>query len=143
MIDTPPEVARRMRRDAHRKGAERFWAGWKLILTFGPYELAFAPEVVAHARRATEKIAADIGHPGKMPTPEESIAAQQDVWHLSVSWRGGTSVEEGRRLLDELLVALGVPPDRRGGFEFAQQFRAGRPLAVVRHWVWHEASSGG
>lgn len=145
MIDSPADIARRLRRDARQREAVRHWAGWRLSLTFGPYETAFEPARAAAAKRmAIEIVEAATGEPYKT-TPEAEATAlesQRDLWHLSVSWRGNHSVEDGKRLLDDLLVAIGVPEEKRAGEQFARTFVAGnRPSPQVTHWMWRDAGS--
>lgn len=133
MIDPAADVARRIRRDAQKGEAVRYWAGWRLALTFGPYDQAFDPARVAMVKETVERT---FGEPP--PVGPEALAAQRDLWHLSVSWRGGFPVEEGKRLLAELVVAMGVPEDKRGGYEFARVMTPNGVSPQVTHWIWRE-----
>ena len=135
MIDSADDVARKLRRDAQRGEAVRYWAGWRLALTHGPYEQAFDPERVAMARATVERVFGEA-----VPTGPEALAAQRDLWHLSVSWRGGYPVEEGKQLLAELVVAIGVPEGEREGRQFALVVTPGGAVSPqVTHWVWRDA----
>lgn len=143
MIESVADVARRLRRDARQREAVRYWAGWRFALTLGHYETAFDPARAAAAKRAaTEIMEAVTGEPYET-TPEAEAAAiesQRDLWHLSASWRGNHPVEEGKRLLGELLVALGVPEEKREGEQIARTFvPGGRPSPQVTHWMWRGA----
>ncbi len=143
MIDSAADVARRLRRDARQREASRHWAGWRLALTFGPYETAFEPALAAAAKRTDiEIMEAATGKPYET-TPEgeaAALASQRDVWHLSASWRGNHPVEEGKRLLAELLAAIGVPEEKREGEQMARTFApGGRPSPQVTHWMWRDA----
>lgn len=137
MTDSPADVARRLRRDARaRKLATRHWAGWRLELTHGPYEDAYAadPERVAFARREVERVFGE-------QDPADRVAAREaerDLWHLSASWRGGAPAEEGRRLLAELVVALGVPEELRDGFQVARTYGPAGANPQVTHWAWRD-----
>lgn len=139
MIDSPTDIARRLRRDARVKLlVTRYWAGWRLELTFGPYERAFDP-VRAAAAAATAAALYEQVHGAPAPTVDlaTSIAAQKDVWHLSASWRGGEPVEAGREMLAALIVALGVPADRRDGTQPMRVLAPGGAQSPqVTHWIW-------
>jgi hypothetical protein len=143
MIDSAADVARRLRRDARRGEAVRHWAGWRLALTFGPYETAFDPARAAAAKRAAAAIMEEAAGAPVVVTAEmeaASLESQRDLWHLSASWRGNHPVEEGRRLLAELVAALGVPAEGREGEQVARVYGAdGRTSPQVTHWVWRDA----
>lgn len=127
MIDSAADIARRLKREAKKSdplhGASRHHAGWRLALTYGDP----TPE------QAKAFIVERFGQEfyDKVPEDAENTGLE---WHLSASWRGGFPVEAGKLALDELLVALGVPEDKRTGFEFARV--AGSPQ--VTHWMWSE-----
>jgi hypothetical protein len=137
VIDSPADLARRLRRAGRAKlHATRYWAGWHLELTFGPYELAFAhdPDRLAWAKREAVKVYEQAGLP--MPSDAEYTAqleAQRGDWHLSASWCGGHSAEDGRRLLAELIEAMGVPADKRDGMQVAAHARARRAAEPAGH----------
>ena len=148
MIDSPADVARKLRREARAKrSATRYWAGWRLELTFGPYELAFGPERGAAARAAAKEVYEQLyGRPPSAEEldPERSAELQRDLWHLSVSWRGSHPVEEGKRLLAELVAALGVPDGKREGEQPARVFAPdGRQSPQVTHWTWRDPVQSG
>jgi hypothetical protein len=141
VIDSPADVARRLRRDAiARKLTTRHWAGWRLELTYGPYLEAYAadPERVAFARAKVEEMfgAQD---PAEL---EASREAEQGLWHLSASWRGGHPVEDGKRLLAELVVAFEVPESKRDGFQAARTYVGGKVSPQVTHWTWKDKETG-
>jgi hypothetical protein len=135
MIDTPADIARRLRRDARNKRlAERYWAGWKLSLTWGPIAEAFEPERTAFARAAASEL---LGEPWTEAHSAMTAEAERDLWHLSVSWRGTYPVADGKRLLGELIVALGVPEDKRAGYQPVRVLGPdGRQSPQVTHWIW-------
>jgi len=143
LADPASDVARRLRRDAKKyKHAERYWAGWRLELTFGPYEQAFDQERAAKAKAAAAKIFEQF-HGKPAPSGPEADAAslesQRDLWHLSVSWRGSFPADDGRLALSELIESLGVPEDQRKGQQFARLYSpSGRPSPQVTHWIWKD-----
>ena len=139
MIESASEVAFRLWRTARAKRlAERYWAGWRLVLTYGPYDEALPARDVAQAKAVVrevfgpERVAAE--------TTAAAVEAQRDLWHLSASWRGVYPAADGRVAIDELIVALGVPADKRAGRQPARVFDpAGRPSPQVTHWIWRDA----
>ena len=135
MIEPPADVGRRMRARARQyRLAERYWAGWKLTLTFGPYTEALPAANVTHAQALASELLS-----GYKPADPAALAAlERDLWHLSASWRGGTPAEEGRTALAALLVALEVPEQERAGH---QPIRG--PWAQVTHWIWRDALKTG
>jgi hypothetical protein len=137
VIDPPSDVARRLRRDAHSKRlAERFWAGWKISLTFGPIAEAFKPERTALARETASRL---LGQPWTEADSAKAAERERDQWHLSVSWRGTYPVADGKRALDELIVALGVPEsDRTGHQPIRVQRSDGTMSPQVTHWMWRD-----
>ena len=143
MIDSPSDVARRLRRDARaNRRATRYWAGWRLELTFGPYELALEPEWVALAKTTAAAVYEQVHGKTAPDGPEAeaaSLEAQRDLWHLSVSWRGGHPAEPARLLLAELVVAIGVPEGERDGRQVARVYNPhGQPSPQVTHWTWKD-----
>lgn len=141
MTDSPTDVARRLRREAAAKHiSSRYWAGWRLELTFGPYERAFEPERVAAAFKAAAEAYEQIyGEPPPAGAEAEaaSLEAQRDLWHLSVSWRGGHPAEPARLLLADLVAAIGVPEGQRDGRQPARVYDpSGRLSPQVTHWTW-------
>lgn len=131
-MDEPTDVARRIRRDARaNRMAVRYWAGWRLQLTYGPYEEAFEERIVSAARAYL----ASIGEP--VPA-DRSKDPYRDLWHLSVSWRGGFPAEQGRRQLADLLAAIGVPEGKRAGEQVARTSTRGLANPQVTHWVWKD-----
>jgi hypothetical protein len=143
VTDSPADVARRLRRDADRdRHASRYWAGWRLELTFGPYELTLGPERATFARRVAAAAYEQLRGEPAPAGPEAdaaSLAAQRDRWHLSVSWRGGHPVESARLLLADLVAAIGVPEDRRESYQLARVFSPdGRQSPQVTHWTWRD-----
>ncbi len=137
MIEPAAEIGRRLRRDARQRVASRLWAGWKFQLTHGPYEDAFDPET----RKAATEVASQLLGEAPPTSPEAKARmrlVQQGVWHLSASWRGGFPVEEGRACLAELLAALGVPEDKRDGYQAARTFGPNGANPQVTHWTWNE-----
>jgi hypothetical protein len=142
MTEPPTDVARRLRRaaQAHRH-TTRYWAGWRLELTFGPYEQAFDPDRADFARRAAAEAYEQIYGTPPPTGPEadaSSLEAQRDLWHLSVSWRGGHPAESARPLLAELVAALGVPEAEREGRQPARVFGPGGQSPQVTHWTWRD-----
>lgn len=135
MIEPATEIVRRLQRDARQRVATRYWAGWRLSLTFGPYEDALDEENVRFARATAEQILGEQFDPTKDVL---SRAVQQGLWHLSASWRGGYPADEGRTRLDELVVALGVPEGERGGRQPVRVFGPGGQSPQVTHWVWRD-----
>jgi hypothetical protein len=139
MNDAPTDIARRMKRGARQdRIALRYWAGWRLQLTIGPVDGLFGPEADEFARQELVKLFGD-----EAPRDHEGfteLLAQMDrnKCHLSVSWRGGHPVEDGKRLLAELVVAFGVPEDQRAGFQTARVYVSNQPSPQVTHWVWTE-----
>ena len=114
MIDSAEDIARKLKRGAREaqsadKTVKRYWAGWRIFLSYG----------------LENNLAAKAGIPYD----------ENNVWHLSVSWNGGYPVEEARNELKQLVIRLGVPEDKREGFEVAKV--AGSPQ--VTHWVWKDA----
>ena len=139
MIDSPADIARRLRRDARNKRlAERYWAGWKLSLTWGPIEEAFNdPARTAFAREAASRL---LGEPWTEAHSAMTAEVERELWHLSVSWRGTYPVADGKRLLGELIVALGVPEGQREGTQPVRVMRPdGTQSPQVTHWVWRDA----
>lgn len=137
MIDSPSDVACRLRRDARSKRlAERFWAGWKLSLTFGPIAEALEPEHVARARKTA---AALLGEPWTEAHTTQAVEHERDRWHLSASWRGNYPALDGKRLLDELIVALAVPETERAGVQPLRLMMPGGGMSPqVTHWIWRD-----
>jgi hypothetical protein len=134
------DLARRLRRDAKSKGlGSRYWAGWKLQLTFGPYEKVFDDETKKLADNVVDQV---LGPPTNDPVAKQVVKElTKDQWHLSVSWRGGFPIESGKVRLKLLVVALGVPEDKREGFQVARVTTpSGQPSPQVTHWVWKEPS---
>ena len=136
MIEPATDIARRLQRDVRRHVATRYWAGWRLSLTHGPYEDALDQEHVQFARTAAEQILGEKFDPSK---DAPSRASQQGLWHLSASWRGGYPTDEGRVRLDELVVALGVPEEDRVGRQPVRVFGPSGPSPQVTHWVWRDS----
>lgn len=129
MIESATYIARRLQKQARESGlAKRCWAGWTIFLQYGPTVDAFDQETFRHSVATAEQIQ------GKKYDPDAARVAEKNQWHLSASWRGAYPVEDGRELLAELVVLLGVPEDKRNGFEFARV--AGSPQ--VTHWMWKE-----
>lgn len=133
MVPAAEEIARRLQRDARRGVATRYFAGWRLNLTYGPYEDAVDEVTMAWARSITEQVT------GSETDPVLSRKLQQGLWHLSASWRGGFSEKNGRTHLVELLVALGVPEDARAGIKPIKVFNPnGQQSPQVTHWMWKD-----
>jgi len=150
MIDPPTDIARRLRRDARaRRLASRFWAGWRLELTFGPFEQAVEPERAAAAMTTAAALFEQAyGKPPPADNPAFGSAAsaemQRDLWHLSVSWRGTYPAADGKRLLGELIVAMGVPEDKREGIQPMRVLTPGGASSPqVTHWIWREQARWG
>lgn len=142
MLDSPADVARRLRRDARaNRRTTRYWAGWRLELTFGPYELALDPAWAALAK-TTAAAVYEQAHGKPAPTGPEADAAsleeQRDLWHLSVSWRGGHPAESARLLLSDLFVAMGVPEGKRDGYQPVRVLTPNGPSPQVTHWTWKD-----
>lgn len=139
MIDPPSDVARRLRRTARDKRlADRYWAGWKLSLTFGPIVAAFGVKQTAMAYRVAAEL---LGQQVADVDLVAANAAQRDEWHLSASWRGAYPAADGRRLLGELIVALGVPEAKRAGQQPLRVRGAdGVASPQVTHWTWKDGS---
>jgi len=140
MTEPPADLARRLRRAAQvHRHTTRYWAGWRLELTHGPYELAFDPERAAAARKAAAEVYEQL-YGAPPPTDDQaSLESQQGLWHLSVSWRGGHPAEPARLLLADLVAALGVPEEDRGGRQPARVYSPdGRQSAQVTHWTWRD-----
>jgi len=135
MIEPAAEIARRLRRDSRQRAAVRYWAGWRLSLTHGPYEDALDQEHVQFARTTAEQLLGETFDPTKDAL---SRAVQQGVLHLSASWRGGYPTDEGRTRLDELVVALGVPEEDRAGRQPIRMFGPHGASPQVTHWVWRD-----
>ena len=137
MIDSPSDVAYRLRRTAREtKLAERFWAGWKLSLTFGPISQALAKDRVLLAREAASKL---LGRPWTESDSSLTDERERDTWHLSASWRGTYPVADGKCLLDELIVALGVPEADRAGIQPLRLMGPGGVMSPqVTHWIWRD-----
>ena len=137
MIDSPSDIARRLRRDVRSKRlAERYWAGWKLSLTFGPILEALGSERTAYARRTASEL---LGKPWTEADSAQAAEHERDLWHLSVSWRGTYPAVDGRRLLDELVVALGVPETERAGQQPLRLMGPGGKMSPqVTHWIWRD-----
>jgi len=135
VIEPATEIARRLQRDARQRVADRYWAGWKLSLTYGPYEDAFDPERERFARATAEQILGAKFDPTK---DVASRAVQQGLWHLSASWRGGYPSGEGLARRDELLVALGVPETERAGHQPMRVFGPSGQSPQVTHWMWKD-----
>ena len=133
MIDPPLDVARRLKRDARQNRlVERHWGDWKLILTFGPHLDAFSAErTAAPLDRLRQLYGRDV-----QIDPERARELERDLWHLSASWRAArTPTEAELLLLEHLLNALGVPPDKREGYHAFDQ--------RVKHWSWKDEESSG
>lgn len=139
MIDLPSDVARRLRRTARdKKLVDRYWAGWKLSLTFGPIADAMSPLDVAMARATASKL---LGRPWTEADTKRAAEVERDEWHLSASWRGAYPAADGRRLLGELIVALGVPEAKRAGQQPLRVRGAdGVASPQVTHWTWKDGS---
>lgn len=142
MIEPVQSVARKLLRDSktHRL-TTRFWAGWRLELTYGPMDQAFGPERHAAAMNAARAIYEQLGVDVPEDDPQAMVAAREasrDLFHLSASWRGNHPAEEGKRLLAELIVALGVPVNMGAGIQPARTFTGSTPNAQVTHWEWHD-----
>jgi len=142
MIDPPADIARRLRRDArNRHLAERYWAGWKLTLTFGPIAEAFEPTRIAWAREAASEL---LGQPWTETESVMAVEHERNLWHLSVSWRGAYPADDGKRLLGELIVAMGVPEDKREGIQPMRVLApSGASSPQVTHWIWREQARWG
>jgi hypothetical protein len=131
------KVARRLRRDARKAdpfhSASRHWCGWRIALSFGsPSEEQGFPALVALMR-------AHDARPENVAKRAAARVAEQvfcDVWHMSASWRGGYPVEDGKRALDELLVAMEVPDADRAGHQPARVFGPNGQSPQVTHWFW-------
>lgn len=137
---SPEQIAWRLRRDATRdRCASRLWAGFRLELTFGPYELALGPARAQWAETQARAVFRELY--GKDPPTVDaatSHAHQKDLFHLSASWRGRGDREEAERDLAALVVALGVPEKERTGVSpLRWGFANGRQAPAVTHWVWH------
>jgi hypothetical protein len=135
MIESAAEIARRLQRDARRGVATRYWAGWRLSLTYGPYEDSLDTANVQFARETAEQIL------GEKFDPKDAAlhrAVQQGLWHLSASWRGGYPANDGRTRLDELVGAIGVPEEHRAGSQPIRVFGPGGQSPQVTHWVWRD-----
>lgn len=132
IADSALDVARRLRHGARaNRLAVRYWAGWRLQLTFGPYDRAFDTQTAEIARSVVEQVA---GAPP--PDPGE---AERDVWHLSVSWRGGHPAEPAKLLLADLVEAIGVPESDRQGEQVARVYApGGLQSPQVTHWTWRD-----
>lgn len=137
VIDSPSDVAYRLRRTVREKKlVERYWAGWKLSMTFGPSAEAFGPERISLARQTASAI---LGKPWTEANSAQSMELERDEWHLSVSWRGTYPVADGKRLLDELIIALNVPEADRAGQQPIRTMRPGGALSPqVTHWIWRD-----
>ena len=134
MIDRPHDVGRRLRSGARaNRLAVRYWAGWRLQLTFGPYEEAFDSQSVQRVRSAIEAVTG--------ASPPDGAEAERDLWHLSVSWRGGHPAEAARTLLAELVDALGVPASQRDGTQPARTYASGAQSPQVTHWIWKDGDA--
>jgi hypothetical protein len=131
MVDSATDVACRLRQNAHGQGLSmQCWAGWRLVLTFGPYEEALGPELMAVATVKAAELFKQLH--GRLPSDadREPIDSRRDVWHLSVSWTGDRPIEQAQMLLlVELIVALEVPEDNRKGFYLNPR---------VAHWIWRD-----
>ena len=107
-----------------------------------PYELAFGPERAALASRTAAEVYEKLyGEPPPAGSEADaaSLEAQRDLWHLSVSWRGGHQAGAARILLEDLIVALGVPEGQREGRQPARVYSPdGRQSAQVTHWTWKD-----
>ena len=134
------DVARRLRRDTLRnRHSTRYWGGWRIEVTHGPYELAFDPAFAAEIRATCEQVWRKLHGEPPLVGPESdaaNFASQRDLWHVSASWRGGEPVEVGKRLIAELVAALGVPEELREGAQVAQVRGPAGPSPQVTHWVW-------
>lgn len=143
LLDSPTDVARRLRRDARaNRRTTRYWAGWRLELTFGPYELALDPAWAALAKITAAAVYEQV-HGKAPPTGPEadaiSLESQRDLWHLSASWRGGHPADSARLLLADLVVAIGVPEGEREGCQVARTYAPhGQPSPQVTHWTWRD-----
>jgi hypothetical protein len=141
MIDSHFDVARRLRHTARiNKIANRYWAGWKLSLTFGPYEQAFEPWRAAGAKAMATEIFEQVhGKPAPDDNPSASAALQRNRWHLSASWRGNYPAADGKHSLQELIVAIGVPEAERAGIQpIRMMLPDGSASPQVTHWIWRE-----
>lgn len=140
MTPSPEAIAWRLRRDATRdRCASRLWAGFRLELTFGPYELALGPARAQWAETQARAMFRELH--GKDPPKVDRVAShahQRDLFHLSASWRGRGDREAADRELAALVVALGVPEQERAGVSPVRWVLSDRTeLPAVMHWVWH------
>jgi len=121
VVEEVDEIARDLRNEAKKsaffRGTERLVHGYKLILSYTDAE-------------GLIKLSAQ-APPSVRPPTEADLSKVH--WHLSASWRrrGEPSADAVKKLRD-LVVALGVPEDRREGEQPTIS------IPQVTHWIWTE-----
>jgi len=130
------KIARLLRKEAPKhtyfKGADRHVDGYKVILSCG------AGKEMEKISEEAAKLAARFAGPGGAQA--EPVDPSVVYWHFSASWRRpGTPSEASVKMLQELLVAVGVPEDKREGAQIGHTTRPdGTHNPQVTHWMWTE-----
>ncbi len=116
------------------KGAEHRLDGYKVILSYGD------PKEMEKINEKAVEIAKQYNAPGMPDSTPSAPDPNLAHWHLSVSWRRpGAPTAIAVKMLQELVVALGVPEDKREGIQPTYTTRPdGTRNPQVTHWMWTE-----